>query len=73
MALQKGDDVTVILECPFKGKHGKVVDIVDDGDEDGNISVIFGEDCDGLFTWSEKMNGRIVRFEERDLRKNEGN
>ncbi|MEK7138221.1 MAG: hypothetical protein AAB787_01805 [Patescibacteria group bacterium] len=68
MKLEVGNIVTVTLDCMFTNKQGEVVAIVDDGDEDGNIDVKFGSDCDHLFSWNRKGKGAL-RFKESDLRK----
>lgn len=71
MSLEIGNIVTVVdEELLLYDKQGEVVDIKNDGHEDGPYCVKFGASCDHLLTGPRPRN-RIVRFSEKELRKDE--
>jgi len=71
MPLKVGDIVTVVHKhYIYSDKQGEVVEIKDDGDEDGNIGVKFGRWYRHLFDYSDGDNNSVtVRFLEGELRK----
>lgn len=66
MPLQVGNIVTVLLECRFEGKQGRVSAIVHDDDEDGPIEVWFGPECEDLLGPS-SQEANNTRFLETEL------
>ena len=69
MDLVIGNIVTVTLvDSIFHGTQGEVVEIKDDGDEDGNIGVMPGPDGERYLGYCRNDSERIVRYEESDLR-----
>jgi len=68
--LKINDIVTVVHpEWRFTGKQGQVVEIVEDGNEDGPIGVRFPEYYSHLFAYPDKPD-TIVRFQISDLKRN---
>ncbi len=69
MSLQVGNIVTVTLAgSPFNGKQAEIVEIKDDGNEEGNIGIIFGHDGEHLLGYCQNDSERTVRFKEDELR-----
>lgn len=67
--IQKRNIVTVMLkDSSLYDKQGKVVEISDDNDEDGNIGVKFGLDGEELLGFCGTEKEKIIRFCEHDLR-----
>lgn len=67
--IQKRNIVTVVLEdSSLYGKQGKVVEIANDNDEDGNIGVKFGLDGEELLGFCATEEEKIVRFYEHELK-----
>lgn len=70
MPLEIGNIVTVLLEdSTYCDCQGQVVEIKDDGDEDGPIGVRFGREYNHLFDFFQTGDSITVRFLEAELRK----
>ena len=70
MVIEIGNIVTVVSEDTYlHKKQGEVVEIEDDGDEDGSVGVLFHKSAICSFTLFKEE--RIVRFEPDELRVDE--
>lgn len=68
MTLEVGNIVTITLaDSLFNGKQAEIVEIADDGNEDGNIGVILGRDGEHLVGYCRTDEERIVHFKENEL------
>lgn len=68
--LAVGDIVTIIHpNWRFTGKQGKIVEIINDGNEEGSIGVCFPKYYQFLFDHPDNAN-TVLRFEVSDLQKN---
>ncbi|MFQ5661840.1 MAG: hypothetical protein ACE5F2_01130 [Candidatus Paceibacteria bacterium] len=69
MDMKIGNIVTIVSEdSVFDGKQAEVVEIEDDGNEDGNIGVKLSSRDEYLLGYCSDESEKIIRFKEDELR-----